>query len=77
MSGRKLPLLDVITKSLKYIKDEAIREVNSSQMVPVKLEDIQWLVTVPAIWSDVAKVRSTVEAAMRSNDTIHIQLPCD
>jgi hypothetical protein len=53
-----LPLLDVITKSLQYIKDEAIREINSSQMVPVKLDEIQWLVTVPAIWSDVAKVRS-------------------
>jgi hypothetical protein len=57
VSGCKLPLLEVITKCLNYIKDEAIRDVNSSQMVPVKHDDIQWLVTVPAIWSDVAKVR--------------------
>ena len=52
-----MPLLDVIAISLQYIKDEAVREVNSSQMVPVRLDEIQWLVTVPAIWSDVAKVR--------------------
>ena len=54
-----MPLLDVVTKSLQYIKDEAIREVNSSQMIPVRLADIQWILTVPAIWSDVAKVRSS------------------
>jgi hypothetical protein len=49
-------LLDVITKSLKYIKDEALREVNSSQITPVRPKDIQWLLTVPAIFTDVAKV---------------------
>ena len=54
--GQTLPLLTIITKTLEYVKDEALREINKSQIVPLKLDEIQWVVTVPAIWSDAAKV---------------------
>ena len=56
-TGETLPLITVITKTLEYLKEEALREINKSQIIPLKLEDIQWVVTVPAIWSDDAKAR--------------------
>jgi hypothetical protein len=56
-AGETLPLITVITKTLDYLKGEALREINKSQIIPLKLEDIQWVVTVPAIWSDDAKAR--------------------
>ena len=51
-----MPMIDVIAITLKHVKDEALREINRSQIVPLQLDEIQWLVTVPAIWSDAAKV---------------------
>jgi hypothetical protein len=45
----------VIAISLEYVKEEALREINKSQIIPLKLDDFQWVVTVPAIWSDIAK----------------------
>jgi hypothetical protein len=47
----------VITKTLEYVKAEALQEINRSQIIPLNLDDIQWVLTVPAIWSDMAKVR--------------------
>ena len=50
-------MLSLISKTLQYVKDEALHEINKSQIIPLTLEGIQWVVTVPAIWSDVAKAR--------------------
>ena len=51
-----MPLIDVVAKTLKYVKDEALNEINKCQLVPISDEEILWIVTVPAIWSDIAKV---------------------
>jgi hypothetical protein len=56
-AGETLPLITAIAKTLEYLKEEALREINKSQITPLKLEDVQWVVTVPAIWSDDAKAR--------------------
>ena len=57
-TGKTLPLVTVITKTLEYVKAEALQEINKSQLIPLKHDDIQWVVTVPAIWSDIAKART-------------------
>ena len=51
-----MSLLDVISKSLEYIKKDALAAINQAKVADLKLEEIQWVLTVPAIWSDSAKV---------------------
>ncbi len=56
-SGTKLPTIHVIEKCLEFLKNEALNEINKASMKTIKMEDIQWVLTVPAIWTDKAKVR--------------------
>ena len=34
LNGRRMPLIEVITKSLKYLKDDAMAKINRSQPCP-------------------------------------------
>ena len=43
------PLEDIISKILKYIKEEAIKSIHDNNP-KIKLEQIKYVVTVPAIW---------------------------
>lgn len=63
-NGRKWPALDVFAKCLQYLKtvatdvvNERYHEVNPGAEVMYKLEDsqIQWVITIPVIWSISAK----------------------
>ncbi|KAJ7353719.1 hypothetical protein OS493_032589 [Desmophyllum pertusum] len=48
--------LDVFSLSIKYMKDEAIKTIrNSTGDKNYGAKDIQWVLTVPAIWSPAAK----------------------
>ena len=51
-----LSAVDVVSKTLKYVKSVAIPEINKTLLTNVDDTDIQWVLTVPAIWTDVAKV---------------------
>lgn len=54
-SNEKYPLNKVISKFLKTIKEEAIKEIKARQesLRNKSLEDsIRWIITVPAIWSE-------------------------
>ena len=55
-SGTKLPTIHVIGKCLEFLKKEALSEINKASMTTIEMENIQWVVTVPAIWTDKAKV---------------------
>ena len=58
LNGRHVPLLTVIAETLRYVKEEAMAEINKSQLVDsIRVEAVQWVVTVPAIWKDKAKVK--------------------
>jgi hypothetical protein len=54
--GKMLSVLDIVSKTLKYVKSVAIPEINKTLLSNVDDTDIQWVLTVPAIWTDVAKV---------------------
>ena len=54
-NGRKWPLLQVISAALKFVKDEAMAEVNKAQPKDLTADEIRRVVTVPAIWRDAAK----------------------
>lgn len=51
--GNTMPALTVFSESLKYLKQSLLDYVNDS--VIISMDDIKWVITVPAIWSDPAK----------------------
>jgi len=42
------------------VKEEATMAINRSQPVEIKAAEIKWVLTVPAIWKDAAKVMPSV-----------------
>lgn len=46
--------LTVFSESLKYLKESLLKEAGKQQ-TDIEQEDIKWIITVPAIWSDPAK----------------------
>ena len=74
--GEKIKLKIVIKEFLRFISDEAINKLDKkySNQKNFKKDEIKWVVTVPAIWSESGKqfmIRCAKEAGM--ND-IHIAL---
>ena len=61
-NGKKLPAHDVFAKSLIYLKQEITGWLDRQIAVPSRR--IQWILTVPAIWSPGAK-QMMREAAMQ------------
>ena len=52
-NGKSLPAVNVYAMTLKYLKDTATEWLDKQVKNPMR--KIQWIVTVPAIWSDAAK----------------------
>lgn len=65
--GKEMSAMIVFSASIKYLKDHLIATFESKD-TNIKREDIHWVITVPAIWSDSAK-RFMREAAI--NAEIH------
>lgn len=53
-NGRNLPIVEVLSKTLAYLKDEAISMLKEDGVVYPE-EETKWVITVPAIWNDPAK----------------------
>lgn len=51
VDGRQLPLMKVISQSLKYIAEKALEKL-SEQVGKVVSTKIRWVLTVPALWSE-------------------------
>ena len=54
-SGKHLPLVDILSLSIKYMKEHALKYLADTG-VPYPEAETKWVITVPAIWSDPAKV---------------------
>ncbi|XP_060582273.1 heat shock 70 kDa protein 12B-like [Ruditapes philippinarum] len=52
--GMDMPAMIVFTESLKYLKDHLLKTLERTS-VDIKPQDIHWVITVPAIWTDSAK----------------------
>ena len=64
VDGRELPLMRVISESLKYIAEKALEKL-SEQVGKIVATKIRWVLTVPALWSEEHKHfmrRAAVEA---------------
>ena len=51
--GQRIPAHTVFSESVRYLKDKAIEELTKSSVITE--EDIKWVVTLPALWSESAK----------------------
>ncbi|TRY76832.1 hypothetical protein TCAL_12998 [Tigriopus californicus] len=54
-NGCELSALEVFSHTLKYFKDHALKELSDSIGSKVVMDDVRWVVTVPAIWRQQAK----------------------
>ncbi len=52
MNGKQYFLIDVIAHILYYLKEKTLKEFRDSRIYnsPLKVPDIDWVITVPAIW---------------------------
>lgn len=53
-TGKAMPALLVFSESLGYLKQSLLNEVKN-QLINIEMNEIKWVITVPAIWSDPAK----------------------
>jgi hypothetical protein len=49
--GRTMPLMRVISESLKFIAEKALAKLNEQVGKVIKAR-IKWVLTVPALWSE-------------------------
>ncbi|WAQ93787.1 HS12A-like protein [Mya arenaria] len=55
ISGKTLNAKYVFTKAIWYLKNDAIESIRKGTLIPSIESYIQWILTVPAIWTDTAK----------------------
>ena len=55
-TGKPVEAMTVFSLCIKYLKDLIVSELNKSLSTDVRLSDIQFILTVPAIWNDTAKM---------------------
>ena len=56
VSGKKMKALDVFSSAIKFLHDHLIDSINGRYENLLKTSSsVQWVLTVPAIWSDAAK----------------------
>ncbi|XP_061186870.1 heat shock 70 kDa protein 12A-like [Saccostrea echinata] len=75
VNGKTLPAMLVFSESIRYLKDSLLEEC-TKQNTEIQLDDIKWVLTVPAIWSDPAKtfMRTAAIKAGISSDMLTISL---
>ncbi|XP_063413407.1 heat shock 70 kDa protein 12A-like [Mytilus trossulus] len=63
-SGFKMKAIDIFTFAIKYLKDQTINKLRRT-LTDVDIADIHYVLTVPAIWEDKAKMfmRKSAEKA--------------
>ena len=54
-NGKRLPAKRVFSMVIKYLKYELMKESQKRIEGQIKDEEIQWVLTVPAIWTPPAK----------------------
>lgn len=64
VDGREMPLMTIISQTLRYIAEKALYKLQEQvgKVIPAK---IRWVLTVPALWSEEHKLfmkKAAVEA---------------
>ena len=53
--GTVFPALTVFSEAIKYLGSHLLEQLNTELGSEIKQEQVKWVLTVPAIWSDQAK----------------------
>lgn len=53
--GQKLPLLQVVTAALRHVKEDILLYLSGLLGVPLTVDRVKWVLTIPAIFDDFAK----------------------
>lgn len=57
VTGKKIPAIKVFSISIKYLKDQIIERMNLQiSNGKISVEDIDFILTVPAIWGEKARL---------------------
>lgn len=56
IKGEEMPAIDVFSAAIKYMKNCLIEELKEKNENVEEVENIRWVLTVPAIWDDGAKL---------------------
>ena len=67
VDGREMPLMTVISESIKFIAGQAIKKLEDQIGKGIQLNKIRWVLTVPALWSEEHKLfmrKAAVEAGL-------------
>jgi hypothetical protein len=54
-NGKPMKAVSVFAHALKFFKDHVIEELTDQSATQILEDDIQWVITVPAIWRAPAK----------------------
>ncbi|KAJ9584733.1 hypothetical protein L9F63_020938, partial [Diploptera punctata] len=54
-NGQSVPALKIFAHALRHLKCHALRELSDQTGSSVAVQDVRWVVTVPAIWKQPAK----------------------
>lgn len=76
-NGRRLSAKTVFTLSLKYLCQLAISEISDQIGFKLSPEDVTWVITVPAIWSEGAKAfmrQAAIETTLVIDKQLYIAL---
>ncbi|XP_060578823.1 heat shock 70 kDa protein 12B-like [Ruditapes philippinarum] len=53
--GKSMIALNVFAIAIEYLVGDMMKSVNDTLKTPLKKDDVHWVLTVPAIWTDAAK----------------------
>lgn len=56
IDGKEMPLMTVISESLRFIANRALTKLEEQIGKNIKKEKIRWVLTVPALWSEEHKL---------------------
>ncbi|WAR12005.1 HS12B-like protein [Mya arenaria] len=71
LNGKELLAIDVFSKVISHLSEDFYEKL-SKQKTGISSDDVLWLITVPAIWSDAAK-QFMREAANKVDDTVALE----
>ncbi|KAL3881740.1 hypothetical protein ACJMK2_028136 [Sinanodonta woodiana] len=78
VSGKQMLAMDVFSAGIKFLKDTMLTTLRIQSMI-IRDTDIQWVLTVPAIWDDAAKqfMRLAANKAGIPNESLMLVLEPD
>lgn len=73
INGKAMPAMEIFSMAIRFLRDHLLTALNK-QTVGLNEKDIQYVVTVPAIWNDNAKQFMREAAIMAGLDSTRLKL---